>query len=179
MASKKVADHTLYHLSPKGFWKKFRDAVVVNPEISSGLPLPSVNRMPPPGSRPEVYATPATRASDPAQNPYWKRDMRRLYPQLSVVTQDELATFLLQAPASDSSESSSSSLEQKEQKASTPARSAPTLGLAIATLHSAGKAYSESRPPPTPATPFKRWTPQFSPPAPHDPHAYFPMSLVK
>lgn len=24
MASKKFADHTLYHLSPKGFWKKFR-----------------------------------------------------------------------------------------------------------------------------------------------------------
>ena len=25
MASRKVADHTLYHLSPKGFWKKFRE----------------------------------------------------------------------------------------------------------------------------------------------------------
>ena len=23
MATRKVADHTLYHLSPKGFWKKF------------------------------------------------------------------------------------------------------------------------------------------------------------
>jgi hypothetical protein len=23
MATKRVADHTLYHLSPKGFWKKF------------------------------------------------------------------------------------------------------------------------------------------------------------
>ena len=22
------ADHTLYHVQPKGFWKKFRDAVV-------------------------------------------------------------------------------------------------------------------------------------------------------
>lgn len=37
------------------------DAVVVNPEISSGLPLPAINRMPPPGSRPERYATPATK----------------------------------------------------------------------------------------------------------------------
>ena len=25
MATRKVADHTLYHLSPKGFWKKFRE----------------------------------------------------------------------------------------------------------------------------------------------------------
>ena len=24
MATRKAADHTLYHLSPKGFWKKFR-----------------------------------------------------------------------------------------------------------------------------------------------------------
>jgi hypothetical protein len=24
MATKKAADHTLYHLSSKGFWKKFR-----------------------------------------------------------------------------------------------------------------------------------------------------------
>lgn len=57
---KKSAEHTLYHLSPKGFWKKFRDAVVVNPEISSGLPLQDRNRYPQPASRPEKYATPAT-----------------------------------------------------------------------------------------------------------------------
>ena len=56
-----VADHTLYHLSPKGFWKKFRDAVVVSPQISSGLPLQDKNRYPQPGSRPERYATPATK----------------------------------------------------------------------------------------------------------------------
>ncbi|KIR27898.1 hypothetical protein I307_02818 [Cryptococcus deuterogattii 99/473] len=63
------ADHTKYHLAPTGFWKKFRDAVVVNPEISSGLPLPTENRYPQPASRPETYATPATKASDPAFNP--------------------------------------------------------------------------------------------------------------
>ncbi|TFY70894.1 hypothetical protein EVG20_g2125 [Dentipellis fragilis] len=96
MATKKAADQTLYHLAPKGFWKKFRDAVVVNPEISSGLPLQAVNRQPPPGSRPEKYATPATKASDPAQNPYWKRDVRRAYPQLSVVTQSQLSSLLIQ-----------------------------------------------------------------------------------
>jgi len=34
--------------------------MAVNPEISSGLPLQSVNRQPPPGSRTETYSTPAT-----------------------------------------------------------------------------------------------------------------------
>jgi len=37
-------------------------------------------------------------ASDPAQNPYWKRDVRRAFPRLSVVTQPELSAFLLQTP---------------------------------------------------------------------------------
>lgn len=37
------------------------DVVVINPDISSGLPLPDVNRYPQPGSRPEKYATPATK----------------------------------------------------------------------------------------------------------------------
>jgi hypothetical protein len=35
-------------------------------------------------------------ASDPAQNPYWKRDVRRVYPQLSVVTQSELSGLLIE-----------------------------------------------------------------------------------
>ena len=37
------------------------DAVVVNPEISSGIPLAGVNRWPQPGSRPEKYSSPATK----------------------------------------------------------------------------------------------------------------------
>lgn len=39
------------------------DAVVVNPEISSGLPIQGINRYPPPGSRPERYSTPATKGT--------------------------------------------------------------------------------------------------------------------
>jgi hypothetical protein len=35
-------------------------------------------------------------ASDPAQNPYWKRDVRRAYPQLSVITQRELSNLLIE-----------------------------------------------------------------------------------
>lgn len=92
----KSANHELYHLAPQvrnttqgpacatclsltssnsplrhlqGFWAKFRNAVVVNPEISSGLPLPDNHRYPQPGSRTERYATPATQSSDIAFNP--------------------------------------------------------------------------------------------------------------
>jgi len=162
-------------LSPKGFWKKFRDAVVVNPEISSGLPLASLNRYPQPGSRPEKYATPATKASDPAQNPYWKRDVRRAYPQLSVVSQEELSTYLLQTPEQSSVEAPADGSN------AVPAEKAPIVDLtaAIATITSAKKAYSESKLPPAPPSSFKRWRPERAPDAPHDPHAYFPMTLVK
>ena len=53
------------------------------------------------------------------------------------------------------------------------------LTQAIATIASARKAYSESKLPPTPPIPFKRWRPERVEDAPHDPHAYFPMLLVK
>lgn len=33
MATRKVADHTLYHLSPKGFWKKFRGCFPEAPHL--------------------------------------------------------------------------------------------------------------------------------------------------
>ncbi|KAI0266760.1 21 kDa subunit of NADH dehydrogenase [Gloeopeniophorella convolvens] len=176
MATRKVADHTLYHLSPKGFWKKFRDAVAVDPAISSGLPLQSINRQPPPGSRPEKYSTPASKASDPAQNPYWKRDVRRAYPQLSVVTQSELSTLLIQHSAPPEL-----SAPQGAEATSVPATPTPQLSLteAIGTINAARKAYSASALPPTPPTPFKRWVPERAPDAPHDPNAYFPMILVK
>jgi len=97
------------------------DVVSANPTISSGLPIPNENRFPPPASRPELYSTPATKglyllfyikypnrlifhfaASDIANNPYWKRDVRRAYPQLSMITQSELSTLLIEhsgAPA--------------------------------------------------------------------------------
>lgn len=49
----------------------------MNPEISSGLPIPEKNRYPQPASRTELQATPATKASDPAFNPV------RSFPSLS------------------------------------------------------------------------------------------------
>lgn len=40
-------------------------------------------------------------ASDPAQNPYYKRDARRQYPQLSVITQEHLSKVILGVPATE------------------------------------------------------------------------------
>ncbi|KAA1471665.1 NUZM, NADH-ubiquinone oxidoreductase 21.3 kDa subunit [Dentipellis sp. KUC8613] len=182
MATKKAADQTLYHLAPKGFWKKFRDAVVVNPEISSGLPLQAVNRQPPPGSRPEKYSTPATKASDIAQNHYWKRDVRRAYPQLSVVTQSQLSNLLIQHNIPQAVAAPSEGEKAEGDKASVPA-AAPTpsvdLTEAINTVLAARPTFSETNIPPALPTAFKKWVPERAPDAPHDPNAYFPMLLVK
>lgn len=53
------------------------------------------------------------------------------------------------------------------------------LTVAIQTIANARQAYSQSNLPPTPPISYKRWKPENAPDAPHDPHAYFPMSLVK
>ncbi|KII92382.1 hypothetical protein PLICRDRAFT_102856 [Plicaturopsis crispa FD-325 SS-3] len=193
MATKRAAESTLYHVHPQGFWKKFRDAVVVNPEISSGVPIAGVNRYPQPASRPEKYATPATKASDPAQNPYWKRDVRRAYPQLSVVSQKDLSTLLIQhsenpsyvAPPSSQAVAHTlipfCSAVEGEEKSSVPAAAPEPLDLAaaISAITSASKVYSVSKLPPRLPIPHKRWRPELAPEAPHDPDAYFPMVLYK
>ncbi|GAA97051.1 uncharacterized protein L969DRAFT_79376 [Mixia osmundae IAM 14324] len=80
------------------FWRKFREALVVNPESSTGVPLATSNRFPTPGSREEGYRMPASKATDPAFNPYYKRDFRRMYPKVEMVTQDHLSNLLLAQP---------------------------------------------------------------------------------
>ncbi|KAI9572207.1 NUZM, NADH-ubiquinone oxidoreductase 21.3 kDa subunit [Boletus coccyginus] len=176
MATRKAAESTLYHVHPKGFWKRFRDAVVVNPEISSGLPIPELNRYPQPGSRPEKYSTSATKASDPAQNPYWKRDVRRAYPQLSVVTQSDLSTLLIQH-----SQPHSVVAPKEGEVTQLPAKAPDAVDLtqAIDTIASISPLYTEANLPLKVPTPFKRWRPERAPDAPHDPNAYFPMLLYK
>ncbi|KAF8507468.1 NADH dehydrogenase 21 kDa subunit [Hysterangium stoloniferum] len=181
----KSAEHTLYHVAPQGFWKKFRDAIVVNPEISSGLPIVTLHRNPQPGSRPELYATPATKASDPAQNPYWKRDVRRAYPRRSVITQAQLSQFLLQSPDVQGL-SSLASPESKlventaDSTAVTATSTSSDLSKALELLATAGKTiYSDTSSIPTPASIHPKWVPQYTEDAPHDPHAYWPMKLVK
>ncbi|KAJ7072335.1 21 kDa subunit of NADH dehydrogenase [Mycena amicta] len=175
-ASPAKAESTLYHLSPRGFWKKFRAVAAVNPEISTGLPLPAIHRFPPPASRPEKYSTPATKASDPAQNPYWKRDVRRAYPQLSVVTQSELSALLIEHSATVESVSGPSE-DKKDVPAEPPA--GVDLSVAIASIAQKRKVYSPTSLPPTLPIAHTPWRPQLAQDAPHDPHSYFPMDLYK
>ncbi|KAJ4483441.1 NUZM, NADH-ubiquinone oxidoreductase 21.3 kDa subunit [Lentinula aciculospora] len=179
MATKKAADSTLYHLSPKGFWKKFRDAVVVNPEISSGLPLQGVNRFPPPGSRPEKYSTPASKASDIAQNPYWKRDVRRAYPQLSVITQTGLSSLLIEHSTPQPVAAPAEGDAANGSKAVSAPQETLELAAAISKITESTKIYSASKLPPTLPLAYPRWQPQRAPDAPHAQHAYFPMHMYK
>ncbi|EGF98223.1 uncharacterized protein MELLADRAFT_40931 [Melampsora larici-populina 98AG31] len=93
------ADASKYHVKPSSaFWEKFREKLVVNPEFSSGMPLNEVVRSPPPASVTTVQVTPASKASDPAENDYFKRDFRRMYPKLQMIDQTELSKLLINAP---------------------------------------------------------------------------------
>ncbi|KAL9596415.1 MAG: hypothetical protein Q9219_005799 [cf. Caloplaca sp. 3 TL-2023] len=62
----------------------------------SGVPLNPQYRNPPPGANPpEVYDDPVTVPSgDIAENAYFRRDVRRNYPRLSVVKQGDIAGLL-------------------------------------------------------------------------------------
>jgi hypothetical protein len=147
----------------------------VNPEISSGLPLPDKHRYPQPGSRTERYATPATSASDVAFNSYSDRDTRRAYPKTSVVTQSELSALLLSSPATGAIEAGATAIT---------AETAPALTAAIEKLP-AGRAYlasgittaaSEGLPPlPPTARVGGKWIAKHGDEIPHAPDAYFPI----
>ncbi|KAI8672820.1 NADH-ubiquinone oxidoreductase 21.3 kDa subunit [Fusarium sp. Ph1] len=79
-----------------GVWEVLRRFFAIDPERSNGVPLNPHFRKPPPGANPPLeYDDPVTLpAGDIADNPYWKRDSRRNYPQLSVVNQSQFAQLL-------------------------------------------------------------------------------------
>lgn len=79
-----------------GIWERIRRALAVDPNRSNGIPLNSQYRNPPPGANPpEAYDDPVTIPSgDIAENPYYKRDIRRNYPRLSVVKQADVVGLL-------------------------------------------------------------------------------------
>ncbi|BEI89081.1 uncharacterized protein CcaverHIS019_0204430 [Cutaneotrichosporon cavernicola] len=180
------AEPTLYHLAPTGFWKKFRDAVVVNPLISSGLPLQDRNRYPPPASRPERYATPATAASDVAFNQYYNRDVRRAYPRTSVVTQAELSALLIAAPALQAvSEGAEGVDTASSHTVLVTAANAPALTAVIEQLPT-GRSFvgggletaSREGLPPTPPGSLPggaKWVPKRGTDIPVNPDTYFPI----
>jgi len=85
-----------YTLQSTGIWERIRRLLAVDPDRSSGIPLNPQFRNPPPGALPpQSYDDPVTLpAGDIADNPYWKRDVRRSYPRLSVVNQGDVVGLL-------------------------------------------------------------------------------------
>lgn len=83
-------------LQSTGLWETLRRFLAIDPERSNGVPLNPYFRNPTPGANPaSEYDDPVTLpAGDIADNPYWKRDARRAYPQLSVVNQAQFASLL-------------------------------------------------------------------------------------
>ena len=79
-----------------GLWEVIRRIFAVDPNRSNGVPLNPQFRNPPPGALPpQSYDDPVTLpAADIADNPYWKRDVRRNYPRLSVLKQGDVVGLL-------------------------------------------------------------------------------------
>jgi hypothetical protein len=74
----------------------FRRLFAVDPNRSTGVPLNPQFRNPPPGALdPTTYDDPVTiPAADLADNPYWKRDVRRNYSNPSVIAQADVVGLL-------------------------------------------------------------------------------------
>ncbi|KAH7094379.1 hypothetical protein FB567DRAFT_585756 [Paraphoma chrysanthemicola] len=97
MASKKVA--TTFHkytVQPTGIYAAINRLFALDPKRSTGVPMNPQFRNPPPGALdPNSYDDPVTvPAADIAENPYWKRDVRRRYPKLSTITQADAVALL-------------------------------------------------------------------------------------
>lgn len=85
-----------YTVQSYGVWEGIRRVLAVDPTRSTGVPLNSQFRNPPPGANPPgSYDDPVTVPSgDIAENPYYKRDIRRSYPRPSVLTQADITGLL-------------------------------------------------------------------------------------
>ena len=85
-----------FTVQPSGIWARVSDWFQIDSRRSTGVPLNPIYRNPPPGGNdPKDYDDPVTiPAGDIAENPYWKRDVRRRYPRLSVVNQGDAVGLL-------------------------------------------------------------------------------------
>ena len=85
-----------YTVQSTGVWERIRRALAIDADRSTGVPLNPQYRNPPPGANPpEAYDDPVTvPAGDIAENAYFKRDIRRSYPKLSVVKQADIVALL-------------------------------------------------------------------------------------
>ncbi|KAL4947243.1 hypothetical protein BDW69DRAFT_178820 [Aspergillus filifer] len=88
-ASNVVSINHKYSVQSTGIWERIRRLFAIDPERSTGVPLNAQFRLPTPGALPPLsYDDPVTvPAGDIADNPYWKRDVRRNYPRISTVNQ--------------------------------------------------------------------------------------------
>ncbi|GAB7346565.1 hypothetical protein MBLNU457_5757t2 [Dothideomycetes sp. NU457] len=95
-AAGKSAQYKKYTVQPTGIWKRINDFFAVDSRRSTGIPMNPQFRNPTPGGNdPRNYDDPTTvPAADLAENPYWKRDVRRQYPRLSVVNQSDVVALL-------------------------------------------------------------------------------------
>lgn len=95
-ADPQVSHLQKYTVPSHGIWDKIRRFFAVEPDRSNGIPLNRTFRNPPPGSNdPTQYSDPVTfPAADIADNPYWRRDMRRNFARPSTVTQADVVGLL-------------------------------------------------------------------------------------
>ncbi|GAA5987480.1 hypothetical protein JCM11641_003843 [Rhodosporidiobolus odoratus] len=168
---KLTSDPFVYHTRDENpFWDKVRRATVVNPESSSGNPLVASFRQPEPASRSEKFTVPSSKASDVAENPYYKRDFRRNYPKTEIVTQDELAKLLIAQGGFESLPPVTAA-----EGSSTTAVTADTPTPSLSALYSNNTSVSTTgfRPPTPPGHKYKWFAAKEV--VPHDPQSYFPM----
>lgn len=91
-------------MGSSGIWETIRRLFAVDPNRSTGVPIKSFRNPPPGALDPVTYDDPTTvPAADIADNPYWKRDVRRNYPKLSAVTQGDVVGLLTMGSAADPS----------------------------------------------------------------------------
>jgi len=108
MAAKPIKDvaklATKYTQESTGIWATVHKYFSVDPNRSNGVPVKHFRNPPPaaldPASYDEAVTTPA---ADIADNPYWRRDVRRAYPKLSTVTQGEVVGLLTLGSAANPS----------------------------------------------------------------------------
>ncbi|KIX04986.1 uncharacterized protein Z518_05858 [Rhinocladiella mackenziei CBS 650.93] len=87
-----------------GIFEIIRKFFAVDPNRSNGVPVKHFRNPPPGGLDPKSYDEAVTvPAADIADNPYWKRDMRRSYPKLSTVTQGDAVSLLTVGSAANPS----------------------------------------------------------------------------
>lgn len=78
-----------------GIWEKIRQTLTLVPNRSSGNPIVTKYRVPPPGNQEKKYSHPdSLPKNDIVNNSYFKRDTRRSYPKISSFNQNDVGLLL-------------------------------------------------------------------------------------